>query len=473
MFGDAYEVLGISNDAIELEIKRAYNRKIKEFSNEKHPEQFKNIRRAYEILINEASRQKYDTMRTFGPEINRLEADAEHALSKKDLHSATLAYKKILMIEPSLHIYRNELALTLVQQGDLEKGLIQFEKLVTKYPENASYRCNYAHCLQKLGKTNEAVDSFKTAHHLDPNDVNIVFSLVELYIDNHDYEKARFTIESALEEKENEGFHRFYYLFKLIHVDIFERNTEQLERSLARVETLISAHIEESAYVANEFARLAFQLYEVKLYDWAKRLTERAIELDPENEYIQALHESNEENNVKSKEFQYLMDDERILKPVKHPFFLAFHKDEMSDEEFEQSLSIMYENVEYIAKFDPHETIKSLKRVLIKYPHLYESRQEFLEKIQGLANRSLEEQSQYEQLKHDHQVINALKRLIALYLSDVSEEERKHYFDDIIDELTYERTRAVYQSVTRIQSSYPLLYRLNESFFDELKRNAR
>ena len=45
-----YKTLGISREVSDLEIKRAYFKKIKEFPPETHPEEFKNIRRAYEQL---------------------------------------------------------------------------------------------------------------------------------------------------------------------------------------------------------------------------------------------------------------------------------------------------------------------------------------------------------------------------------------------------------------------------------------
>ncbi|HDN79267.1 MAG TPA: J domain-containing protein [Chloroflexi bacterium] len=47
---DPYQVLGVSPQATEAEIKRAYFRKVREHPPERDPEAFKRIRAAYEML---------------------------------------------------------------------------------------------------------------------------------------------------------------------------------------------------------------------------------------------------------------------------------------------------------------------------------------------------------------------------------------------------------------------------------------
>jgi DnaJ-class molecular chaperone len=69
MSEDFYEVLGVSRDATEDEIKQAYRKKAREY----HPdvsddpdaeEKFKQIKKAKEVLTDEQKRQAYDRMGT-------------------------------------------------------------------------------------------------------------------------------------------------------------------------------------------------------------------------------------------------------------------------------------------------------------------------------------------------------------------------------------------------------------------------
>ena len=47
---DAYKVLGVSRDASQEEIKRAYFRMVRQHTPDSDPEMFQEIRRAYEAL---------------------------------------------------------------------------------------------------------------------------------------------------------------------------------------------------------------------------------------------------------------------------------------------------------------------------------------------------------------------------------------------------------------------------------------
>src|SRR5699024_9181215 len=55
-----YELFNINQDASANEIKHAYARLIRQYTNESHPEEFMYIRKAYQVLSNPSARQDYD-----------------------------------------------------------------------------------------------------------------------------------------------------------------------------------------------------------------------------------------------------------------------------------------------------------------------------------------------------------------------------------------------------------------------------
>ena len=68
---DFYKVLGVSKDATDAEITKAYRKLARKY----HPdlnktkeaeEKFKDISEAYDVLSNKENRQKYDAIRQFG-----------------------------------------------------------------------------------------------------------------------------------------------------------------------------------------------------------------------------------------------------------------------------------------------------------------------------------------------------------------------------------------------------------------------
>lgn len=57
---DPYAVLGLSRNATEAEIKRAYLELVRRYPPERHPEEFKKIRAAYDRLKDRAERARLD-----------------------------------------------------------------------------------------------------------------------------------------------------------------------------------------------------------------------------------------------------------------------------------------------------------------------------------------------------------------------------------------------------------------------------
>jgi len=91
---DYYEILGVSRDASEAEIKKAYRRKAKELHPDRNPAdraraetEFKRIAEAYEVLSDPQRRSQYDRYGHAGP-------DQGFTFNGTDFHRAREAYRE-------------------------------------------------------------------------------------------------------------------------------------------------------------------------------------------------------------------------------------------------------------------------------------------------------------------------------------------------------------------------------------------
>ena len=465
-----YDILNLPKEAANRDIRIAYIIKIRQFPNESFPEKFKEIRKAYETLSNPKSRKEYDAMSLYGEEIKQLQASASYAIEQEDYEESIRCYKKILIIEPSLLNIRNQYALALIYAGSYEKAITVLEKLVEKEEENAVYFFNLGFAHENKGSLEQAIQYYVQASELDPHDVNIIFSLSDVYLYQKDYLNARNAINNALARNYNEGFHQFMYLFKLLKIDVSSKSPQGIHETLSRIEQLLNQHPDEKKYVANEFGKFALELVSYKQFEWAYYVTEKGIELDPSHEELRVLHEEIKNKKELYSEFELFENDEKIIKPIRYNLFLYLFGNEFSEEEFKEHLEEMYKGVEHSSKYEPEVTVNSLKRMCIKYPSLYAEREDVLNEVLNISEEYKAINQQYVKMKKDSLITNSLKRLVALYLSETEEEERGHYFEDIMEEMSYEPPKLVVNSINRLQSEYPNLFNLNSSFLLKIKK---
>ncbi|MCK5877266.1 MAG: DnaJ domain-containing protein [Candidatus Marithrix sp.] len=72
-----FEILEVSNTATDIEIKKAYLQKTRQYSPEQEPEQFQNVRNAFETIKTEGQRLNYQLFHSEVPSIDTL---VEHIL---------------------------------------------------------------------------------------------------------------------------------------------------------------------------------------------------------------------------------------------------------------------------------------------------------------------------------------------------------------------------------------------------------
>lgn len=129
---DYYKILGTTAKAGPEKIKERYFEKLRAFPPETHPEEFQQIRKAYETLKNPDERRKYDILRKFGPKIEKEMNNAMIQVMTGNDKAAHKTLSKIIEMDPDNvqgYLIKAELYL---EQNNLADFEIYFQKVIDK-----------------------------------------------------------------------------------------------------------------------------------------------------------------------------------------------------------------------------------------------------------------------------------------------------------------------------------------------------
>ena len=172
-----YQQLGVTQTATNEEIKRAYFRLVRQFTPEKHPDEFMRIRNAYEQLSNEESRITYDESLSrftgFTGEIAAVIMEAERLGDKGlfdeaiDLLNETLVKCKKSRADAA--VVQLALGKMYVNAGNSGKAVKIAEKLVADDPANPEYlSLAFISCAER-GWFKKAFAYLEELKRIDPN----------------------------------------------------------------------------------------------------------------------------------------------------------------------------------------------------------------------------------------------------------------------------------------------------------------
>lgn len=281
---DLYATLGIGRTADEREVKKAYFRLIRQYGPESHPEEFKRLRHAYEILSNAASRADYDELTQHGPAIGQTLRRGRDAMDRGDLLTAQEAFKAVLLERDDLHMARDLLGMAYLNNNQPREALRQFDQLLRAQPGVAAYHLHRGYALYALDQYREAVGAYQQARELDPANTKIRVALSDSYTAMDRFDDALGELERALSfvgagAGGTPEFQDFVFLMRKVQIQLLRDRVDLAEAEIDRVVSLLPQDPEVRRYVSQKLCSLASQLFRIKRGADGNRLLLRAQRL--------------------------------------------------------------------------------------------------------------------------------------------------------------------------------------------------
>jgi len=277
-----YDTLGIDDAADANQVKRAYFNLVKQYPPERFPEEFKEIRAAYDTLSDENKRAEYDEAAALPEDAAGMFNMAQIVTRQGQHEQAAAIYEKILKKHPALLNVRAEYARELTESGKTGKAISAWETICVLAPGNAKYAAALADCYLLRGWRKKAVEAYRKALEIDDSDAACWISLIHCYLEADEYDDAReITLQAieAVKKGGNENIRLYHYAFMLVpreDAELMEGYLRDIVR-LARGGVIKQDEIEQ---VIPSLLSTIILLKQLRLFPYIREIADSLAHLD-------------------------------------------------------------------------------------------------------------------------------------------------------------------------------------------------
>ena len=360
-----YEILNITKDATQEEIRSGYKKMLRKYPPEKEQEKYKEIREAYDTLKDEKSRKNYDAYFHHEKDIKSLEDKYTEHMESKNYNEAEKVLKKILIISPEIAHIKDKLGEVCFLKKEYDKSIKIYEKLIKEYPDNVDYLIKLGKNYSEKKELLKARECYLKAYNLDSSNPIVINEIVYLFIDDKKIDEAINFLNKDIEKDSKIDFEDFFALSKLLECYIIKNDMSNLKRTLENIKKIAPKDEESKSFISWKLGQLAANLYDMEIYEHTKEILEICLKLTPDIDVIQKLYG----NTTLFVEVNKLLTDETIENIVKFlaiNYFYGNKFEERVKQNMLQKLNF------YLESYTGRKILKEeILKIRMNYPLLY------------------------------------------------------------------------------------------------------
>ncbi len=277
-----YEVLGVDKSADERAVKKAYFALVRKFPPETHPEEFKRIREAYEVLSNPQSRADYDRINQYDEfgELGSFIKSGQERMEAGDYATAEKMFREVLNKKADLHFVRDMLGMAMLNSKRPKEALAEFERLVDVQPTNAVYWLHKGYALYNLERDDQALTCYRKARELDDNDTRPLVAIADVLTGKKQYEAALAELQKAIDADGTVDFNDFVFFMRRLQIQLLRDRWDLAEKELEAIWKILPEDEDVRKYVATRLSSIAADLFAMKKSADANKLLQWSSKLD-------------------------------------------------------------------------------------------------------------------------------------------------------------------------------------------------
>lgn len=333
-----YKILGLRANATQASIKQKYIAAVKANPPETHPEEFQQIRRAYETLRDPLKRRQYDLVRKYGGKLEKMMEDIWRYIEEENYDKAEDLVIKMVKLMPDDH----KLHLVWAQIVLLDKDLPAFYEHFEIAEKHASVEEKATIMVVKVKMLIEAEESEEALQVLDearskfPDELPLFYSLLtEVYTDLDREDDLWDLVLTLIPEPGTETLGDIaifiYWLNTMFDLEQWSYKSKIQQRIRKLIKTLQNEEDKLKIKEALRFEHDGF--FEVGRFREAEIFMEFLYYMDSKDPEVRAQYKETQDLMRVEKEINKIHQEGSIFPPIMYYTFLWFYKDYRDPEE--------------------------------------------------------------------------------------------------------------------------------------------
>lgn len=378
-----YEILGLDLKADKDAIKKAYFKMVRQFSPEKDPERFQEIRGAYERLTQAMDKENKDLYLKMegpgGPDAEAAINEIKALLERNNYHAASAAAEHAINDFGEYEIFLYMLAISQKLDEHPGKAIKNYEKLLKRYPDKNIYKRDLASTYFDRGFFNKAITAFEDAYQSGVRDIDFILEFAMCCSHKYDYNRGVTILIELVKNfdnksnKEIEAYMEAYMqlfgmAFFVRHNNYFEEIIKLYINFLKTTGRLLKKHADVMVDIA-----FIIIMHMNKADDYVNEVLEETKKHIPKNEY-------QEELKIISNQLEYnkFKTDTRLSKEMQlcwEAFISAY------DDYDNVTIRFMQTDCKLLIIERLPEIKKEFDIIKSDYPNLYEKMEKFFKQL--------------------------------------------------------------------------------------------
>jgi tetratricopeptide (TPR) repeat protein len=375
---DYYSTLNIAKTATVMEIKKAYFALVRVFPPDRHPEEFMKIREAYEILVDENTRQQYNLVDSMPDIVKSYFQEGQKALNNGDIEISIRLLEQVIKLYPNFSVVNSLLGEAYLRNENSGKAIRIFENLVAQESNNAGFVRRLANAYAMRGWHKKAIKQYRWALTLDEDNLSLWLGLIDCYHQAGDLSQVTETVRQGIEVSNREGWDNLELYYHMIQIDIISKDQVSMKKHLAEMKNKALEKEEEKGNVAWFLASLAKTIQNVGLHQESAATIEAANELLPDDEELKTIKKEIDSANSVFTQLEKLEEDQSFNSTLAEMLNFQLHicgKKDCLDCEITQSFFEMDIVIEI------RSARKEILQLKNSYPELYNLKKQFFDDV--------------------------------------------------------------------------------------------